>query len=89
MVSEQEFQESTRALCLRVSAESDPSTLARVVGHFQTLNILPRRVVAEFRADATLHIRVDVTGLTEHHLSKIAAKIGQIPSIEHAYWHRL
>jgi hypothetical protein len=89
MVTEQELQEPIRALCLRVSAEGDPGALARVVSFFQTLNIVPRRVLAEFGTDAMLHIRVDVAGLTEHRLSVITSKIGQIPSIENAYWHRL
>lgn len=62
MVTEQELQEPTQALCLRVSAESDPGALARVVGFFQTLNIVPRRVLAEFGTDAMLRIRVDVAG---------------------------
>lgn len=89
MVTEEEFQETTQLLCLRVSAESDPSALARVVSFFQGLNVAPRRVLAEFGINETLHIRVDVAGLTEHRLSVITAKIGQIPSIENAYWHRL
>lgn len=89
MVTEEEVQIATQLLCLRVRAESDPGALARVVGFFQSLNVVPRRVLAEFGTDAALHIRVDVTGLTEHRLSVIAAKIGQIPSIENAYWHWL
>lgn len=93
MVTEAELQEPTeeptQAFCLRVSAEGDPGALMRVVSYFLTLNILPRRVLGEFGTDGVLHIRVDIAGLTEHRLSVIAAKIGQIPSIENAYWHRL
>lgn len=89
MVTQEEFQEPTQALCLRVSAENDPGALTRVVSYFLGLNIVPRRIVAEFASDEMLHMRVDVAGLTEHRLSVIAAKIGQIPSIENAYWHRL
>ena len=89
MVTEQHPQEPIPALCLRVTAEADPGALTRVVSFFQTLNVVPHRVIAEFGTGDTLHIRIDVAGLTETHLSRIAAKIQQIPSIENAYWHRL
>jgi len=79
----------TKALCLRVSAESDPGALARVLSCFQTLNVVPRRVVAELGTTGTLYIRVDITGLTERQLSLIAAKVGQVPCVENSYWHRL
>jgi len=78
-----------QALCLRVNADADPGALARVLTSFQTLNVVPRRVVAELGTTGTLYIRIDVTGLTERHLSLIAAKIGQVPSVGNAYWHRL
>ena len=94
MTQEQALQEvpeegPTQALCLRVCAESDPGALARVLTCFQSLNIVPRRVVAEQGTSGTLYIRVDITGLTEGHLSLIAAKIGQVPCVGNAYWHRL
>ncbi|MGH8170341.1 MAG: hypothetical protein ACRET5_20010 [Steroidobacteraceae bacterium] len=91
MTSEQVVLEetATQALCLRVSADADPGALARVLGCFQTLNVVPRRVVAEFGTTGMLYIRIDVTGLTERHLSVIAAKIGQVPCVGNAYWHRL
>ena len=79
----------TQALCLRVNADADPGALARVLTCFQTLNVVPRRVVAELGTGGTLYIRIDVTGLTEGHLSLIAAKIGQVPCVGNAYWHRL
>ena len=80
----------TQALCLRVSADADdPGALARVLSCFQSLNVVPRRVIAEQGTAGTLYIRVDVTGLTESHLSLIAAKIGQVPCVGNAYWHRL
>ena len=31
-------------LCLRVSTDGDPSVLTRLLGHFQNLNVTPRRV---------------------------------------------
>jgi len=79
----------TQALCLRVSADADPGALARVLSCFHTLNVVPRRIVAELGTTGMLYIRVDVTGLTERHLSLIAAKIGQAPCVGNAYWHRL
>jgi hypothetical protein len=80
---------ATQALCLRVNADADPGALARVLTSFQTLNVVPRRVVAELGTTGTLYIRIDVTGLTERHLSLIAAKVGQVPCVGNAYWHRL
>jgi hypothetical protein len=80
---------ATQALCLRVNAEADPGALARVLTSFQTLNVVPRRVVAELGTTGTLYIRIDITGLTERHLSLITAKIGQVPCVGNAYWHRL
>jgi hypothetical protein len=74
---------------LRVIADADPGALARVVERFQNLNVLPRRVVAEFGTDYTLHIQIDVFGLPEQHLVSIAAKISQATSICSAYWHRV
>ena len=74
---------------LRVIADADPSALARVVERFQNLNVLPRRVVAEFGSNETLHIQVDVFGLSEQQLSLIAAKIAQATSIANVYWHRM
>ncbi len=89
MVTEEAIQDVTQLLCLRVRADCDPGALTRVVSFFQTLNVVPRRVLAEFGSDETLHIRVDVAGLPEYRLSLIAAKIGEIPAIENAYWHHL
>jgi hypothetical protein len=76
-------------LRLRVAADADPGALARVLERFQNLNIVPRRITAELGANGTLHIQVDIFGLTEERLTLIAAKIGQVPSIVNAYWHRL
>ncbi len=80
---------ATQTLCLRVNAEADPGALARVLLSFQTLNVVPRRVVSELGTTRMLYIRIDVTGLTERHLSLIAAKVGQVPCVGNAYWHRL
>jgi hypothetical protein len=74
---------------LRVVADADPGTVARVLERFQNLNVVPRRIVAEFFKDDTLHIQVDVCGLTEEQFKLITAKIGQNVSIVNAYWHRV
>jgi hypothetical protein len=75
-------------LYLRVAADADPGALARVLERFQNLNFTPRRVVAEWGINDTLHVQVDIAGLSEERMSLIAAKIGQVPSILNAYWHR-
>jgi hypothetical protein len=75
-------------LYLRVSAEADPGALARVLERFQNLNFTPRRVVAEWGINDTLHVQVDIAGLPEERLDLIATKLSQVPSILNAYWHR-
>jgi hypothetical protein len=75
-------------LHLRVAAEADPGALARVLERFQNLNLTPRRVIAEWGINDTLHVQVDIAGVPEDRVSLIAAKIGQVPSIINAYWHR-
>jgi hypothetical protein len=78
------------SLCrLRVVADADPGAIARVLERFQHLNCLPRRVMAEFSSDDTLHVEVDVAGLRAEQLTAIAARISQVPCIVNAYWHRL
>jgi hypothetical protein len=74
---------------LRVVANADPGALARVIERFQNLNILPRRVIAEFGINETIHIQVDVCGMPEEQIKIVAAKIGQAPSVVNAYWHRV
>jgi hypothetical protein len=74
---------------LRVLADADPGAIARVLERYQNLNLLPRRVVAEFDIDDGLHIEVDVCGLLEEQIKVIAAKIGSGNSIINAYWHRV
>ena len=74
---------------LRVVADADPGAVARVIERFQNLNVLPRRVIAEFSTNETIHIEVDVCGLPEEQLDIIAAKIGSATSIVSARWHRM
>jgi hypothetical protein len=74
---------------LQVVADADPGAIARVVERFQNLNIIPRRVTAEFSSNDLLHIEVDVCGIPDEQLVLIAGKIRQATSIVNAYWHRL
>jgi hypothetical protein len=74
---------------LRVAAEADPSVLGRLIGRLQNLNVLPRRVVAEFGAGNTLHIEVDISGASGLRLSLLAAKLREDVCVLNAYWHAL
>jgi hypothetical protein len=74
---------------LQVVADADPGAIARVVERFQNLNIVPRRLTAEFASNNVLHIAVDVFGLPDEQLTLIVGKIRQTPCIVNAYWHRL
>ena len=74
MDSEDSHQKYSRRR-LRVLADADPGTIARVVERFQNLNIIPRRLIAEFASNDILHIEVDVCGLPDEQLALIAGKI--------------
>jgi hypothetical protein len=74
---------------LQVVADADPGAIARVVERFQNLNIIPRRVTAEFSSNELLYIEVDVCGVPDDQLALIAAKISQATNIVNAHWHRL
>jgi hypothetical protein len=76
-----------RRLCLRVTAEADPSVLTRLLGHLQHLNLTPRRVVAEWRITDTMEVQIEVCGLSEERLTNVVARIGQFVPVLHAYWH--
>ena len=86
--SEELSAESIQLLCLRVTAEADPGALPRLLASFQQLNVLPRRVVAEFGSEGLLHVQIEVTGVPEARLNIMAAKMDQIPTVIAAYWHR-
>jgi hypothetical protein len=73
---------------LRVTAEADPGALARVLERFQNLSVLPHRVVAELSTTGTVHIQVDVGGLSESAINLICGKLGQVPCVLSAHWHR-
>jgi hypothetical protein len=82
-----EETEPAALLCLRVTAEADPSALARVLGPLHNINVIPRRVIAEFGTNDIIYIQVDIFGLTEERLSLIAGKLTQNPTVLRAYWH--
>ena len=50
---------------LQVTADADPGAIARVIERFQNLNIVPRRLTAEFSSNDLLHIAVDVCGISD------------------------
>jgi hypothetical protein len=79
-------QSSGSLLRLQVVADADPTALARVLERFQNLNIVPRRVTAEFGTNDILHIAVDVFGVPEEQLALIASKVCQAASIINAHW---
>ncbi len=72
---------------LRVVAEADPGTLTRVLARFQNLNVMPRRVIAEYGSPDKLYIQVDVFGLPERFISLIANKVREDVHVINAYWH--
>jgi hypothetical protein len=74
---------------LQVVADADPGAIARVVERFYNLNIIPRRVSAEFSSNDLLYIEVDVCGVVDEQLTLIAAKIRQATSIVNTHWCRL
>ena len=74
---------------LQVVADADPGAIARVVERFYNLNIIPRRVTAEFSSNDLLYIEVDVCGVLDEQLTLIVGKIRQATSIVNAYWHRV
>lgn len=74
---------------LRVAAEADPGAIARVIERFQNLNVIPRRLIAEFGVDETLHIEVDVSGVAREQMNIIAAKLREAVSVTRVHWHLL
>lgn len=74
-------------LRLRVVADADPGALARVLERFQNLNVVPRKVVAEYATNDKLRVQVDIVGVTAERLTLIAAKIAATPAVISSYWH--
>jgi hypothetical protein len=73
---------------LQIVSDADPGAIARVVERFQNLNIVPRRLSAEFSSNNLLHIEVDVCGIPDEQLVLIIGKIRQATSILNVYWYR-
>ncbi|MGQ0834013.1 MAG: hypothetical protein ACT4O5_03675 [Gammaproteobacteria bacterium] len=80
--------DTVSVLRLRVVAEAHPGALSRVLDRFQNLNVLPRRVLAEFGTGDTVHIQVDIVGIPESTLSLIAGKLAQVPCVLESRWYR-
>jgi hypothetical protein len=76
-------------LRLRVTSDGDPSLLTRLLGYFQNLNVTPRRVTAEWGSNALMHLAIDVCGLDEDVLTRIAGKVGSAPCVLNSHWHHL
>lgn len=89
MSAEDENLLSWPLLCLRISAEEDPSVLPRLLGYVQNLNVTPRRFVAEFGTNALMHLQTEVAGVAPARLDLIAAKAGQMPCVVRVYWHHV
>jgi hypothetical protein len=82
-------QSSCSLLRLQVVADADPAALMRVLERFQNLNIVPRRLTAEFGTNDILHIAVDVFGVPEGQFAQIASKICQATSIVTVHWYKV
>ena len=74
-------------LALRVTAEADPSALARIIAFFQNRNLIPMRVEAEFATNRILHIRIDTSDVPDEQMVLIAAKVCEVPCVLNASWH--
>jgi hypothetical protein len=74
-------------LRLKVVADADPGAIARVLERFQNLNVVPRRVVAEFGIGDVVYIEVDVFGMPTLQMELVAAKVRESVSVSRAHWH--
>jgi hypothetical protein len=74
---------------LRVVADADAGSLARVLERFQNLNVVPRKVSAELSLKGVFHVEVVVTGISRDCMDIIAAKVGEASCIHSAHWHPL
>jgi hypothetical protein len=82
-------QDVSSLLRLKVVADADPGAVARILERFQNLNVIPRRVSAEFGIGGVVHIEVDVFGLPRAQMELVAAKIRQSVCVVNARWHPL
>jgi len=72
---------------LRLRVVADADSLIRVLERFQSLNVPPRRIVAEFTTSYLVSIQLDLAGIEESRLSGFAAQIAKMPCVRTAYWH--
>jgi hypothetical protein len=88
-MTQREDSPKAALLRLRVTADADPGLLPRLLGHFQNLNVTPRKVVAQFGTAALMYLSIDVCGLSEERMTLLAGKVAQNPCVLSAYWHYL
>jgi hypothetical protein len=81
--------EESCLLRLRVVADADPIALVCILGRFQNLNVLPRRVEAELCPTEVFYVQVDVMCRDGDMLTLIATKLREMPCIRDADWHRV
>ena len=84
MMSHTDCPSATALLRLCVVAEEDPSALTRILGHFQTLNLVPRRVVAQLADTQLMYVEIDIAAISEHRLTLLASKVEQLPCVLNA-----
>jgi hypothetical protein len=80
-------EETVAQTRVRVVAEAEPSTLVRLLGRLQNLNITPRRVSAEFNSTGRLYIDIDLCGVAAAQLIVFTAKTRQDVCVLEAHWH--
>lgn len=73
---------------LRVVTRADPTVLMLVLQQLLEDEVIPRRVLAECCTDGRLHVQVDVSGLSDGHLSSLVSRIEQFPAVLTAFWAR-
>jgi hypothetical protein len=81
--------ETTKLVRFQVSADADPSVVGRLLSCFQNLNLIPRRIIAEFSTTALMHIQIDISDLSEERVTLIAGKMQQHVSVLNSQWYWL
>jgi hypothetical protein len=76
-------------LRLRVVADAEAGALARVLERFQNLNLVPRKVLAELSTNGVFHVEIDISGISQECIDRIAAKIREATCVHSARWHPL
>ncbi len=76
------------ARCFAIHAAADPSVLPRVLELFAQRNFVPDNVACERRADS-LAIVIVVSGMSEHAVAVVAAKLEQIVAVTGVSCHEI